>query len=204
MTTPLVVTATLDTPSVGLIERPVMLDGPLAWAAAMAARAGGHPIDPITPDRAPDLALPLARWEQAGTWGWCTSQASLDVTAYTATEIRRRPATGPMTRYTGERKHHTGLGPYKARDVTVAAAWVRSATWHVRATRRDALEDLLALITHLGKHSNIGHGHVAAWHVEPDPVPDAWRDRPLPVIGAPRQAYRPPYHHPTRQIEVTA
>lgn len=199
MSTPLVVTATLDTPAVGLIERPVMLDGPLTWAAAQDAHARGLPLPPLTHEHAPDMDLPLDWWEQAGTWGWCTSQATLDVTSYTATELRRKPATGPMARYTRDRHHHTGLGPYKARDTLVAAAWVRTATWHVLATDPARLEHLLSLVTHLGRHANIGHGHVASWTIAPDPDPDAWRDRPMPTPGV-VGAWRAPYWHPTRRM----
>lgn len=196
---PLVVTAHLETTTIGLVERPVMLDGPLSWAAAMHAHSTGAPIDPMTRDHAPDLPLPLARWDEAGTWGWCTSQATLDITSYTAVEFRRKPATGPMSRYTTDRRHHTGLGPYKARDTTVSAALVRTATWHVLATDQGHLETLLALVTHLGKHANTGHGAVTAWTLEPDPTPDAWRNRPMPTPGM-TAAHRAPYHHPTRRV----
>jgi CRISPR type IV-associated protein Csf3 len=202
MDTPLIVTARLDTPTVGLIERAVMLDGPLSWAAAMDAHAAGVNVEPLTRLHAPDMDLPLARWDEAGTWGWCTSAAILDIASYTATELRRKPATGPMARFTTDRAHHTGLGPYKARDTTVAAALINTARWHVLATDSDRLEALLALITHLGKHANIGYGHVAKWVVEPDPNRDAWRDRPMPAPGT-NASHRAPYHHPTRRVTVT-
>lgn len=197
---PLTVTATLDTPSVGLVEQPLMLDGPLAWAAAMAAHAAGETIEPITRDHAPDLDLPLARWHEHGTWGWCTSQATLDVASYTAVEIRRKPAVDAMARYTRERQHHAALGPHKARDTTVAAAWVRTAVWQVVATDPDRLAALLRHLTHLGRHRNLGLGHVTAWTITPGADPDGWRHRPMPGPGQPRRGYRPPYHHPTRQI----
>lgn len=197
---PLVVTAHFDTLSVGLVEQPLMLDGPLAWAAAMAAHTAGTPIPPITREHAPDLDLPLARWEEHGTWGWCTSQAALAVAAHTAIAVRRKPATAAMARYTTDSHHHAALGPYKARDTTVPAAWVHSATWRIVATDTDRLHNLLALITHIGRHRNLGHGHVVRWTTAPGGDPDGWRDRPMPGPGQPRRGYRPPYHHATRQM----
>lgn len=199
MSTHLTVTAHLDGPTVGLVEQPVMLDGPLAWAAAMDARARGIALEPITRAHAPDLPLPLARWEQAGTWGWCTSAAVVDVASHTASEIRRKPATAQMARFARDRKHHSGLGPYKARDTTIPVAWVRDAVWQVAATDRERLEALLALITHLGANARLGYGRIRSWGVEPGPV-DGWRERPLPGPDMPRQAYRAPYWHATRKV----
>lgn len=203
MSIPLTVVARLDSTTVGMIERAFMLDGPLAWAAAMDAIEHGVTLDPITPDHAPDMPLPLERWEQAGTWGWCCSAGVVDVAAYTALELRRKPATDAFARYTTDRRFHTGLGPHKARDVIVPAALVRSVTWHVLAADRARLEDLLGKVTHLSRHRGIGMGHVTNWKVSACADPEAWRARPLPTPG-PRQAYRPPYWHPTRQYTVEA
>lgn len=194
-TTPLTVTALVDGPTSGLTQRPVILDGPLAWAAAMTT----PDIPPITHEHAPDMDLPLARWDECGTWGWCASQATLDIRHHGATELRRKPHTAAMSRYTGERKHHLGLGPHKARDTVLPVEWVHIATWHVLATDQARLEALLTHITHLGSHRAIGLGEVQSWTLAPDPNPQAWRDRPMPTPGAPAQAYRAPYWHPSRR-----
>lgn len=194
--TALTVTASLDQPIIGLIDNPgrLPLDGPLAWAAAV---AGGLP--PITPDHAPDVDLPLARWEEAGAWGWCASSARYEVERWISVDLRRRPATAAMARYTTVGKHHLGLGPHKARNVIYEAAWVRTIRWDVDCTDRERLASLLDRITHLGSHTAIGYGHVAAWTIEPAVGPDGWRKRPMPTPGA-TVAVRPPYWHPSRRI----
>lgn len=198
----LMVTAHLDTPSVGLLEHPVMLDGPLAWAYFQQRAATGEDLPPITDEYAADATLPLETWEQGGTWGWCVSRAHLDITAYGAFELRRKPATGPMSRYTTEREHHSGLGPQKARNVTLASAWVSTASWNLLCTDRGRLEGLLGAITHLGQHASRDMGRIAEWEVSPG-IPNGWRDRPLPEPGSPVQAYRPPYWHASRKVVTT-
>lgn len=196
--TALQVTAHLDTTTVGLVEQPVMLDGPLAYVCWQ--RDGGAPF--ISGDPVRDFDLPLARWDQGGTWGWCTSQAELDIVAYTSIELRQKPPTGEFSRFTTDRKYHRALGPYKARDTTIQGVLIRTATWQVDATDRERLEDLLTDIKYIGKHHRLGHGHIAKWRIEPG-VEGRWRDRPMPEIGAPPRAYRPPYHHPDRQYTVS-
>lgn len=180
-----------------------MLDGPLAWAAWQEAQRLGLDCPPATPDYCHDFDLPLARWQQAGTWGWCTSQATVDVVSHSGTELRRRPPTAQMARYTTAAKHHAALGPYKARDTIITTEWVTTATWCVLATDQSRLETLLAQVTHLGTHRAIGHGHIASWRIEPGTDLDAWRDRPMPTpdIAA---AHRAPYWHPSRRITIPA
>lgn len=199
MSIPLVVTAHLSAPTIGLTRRPFMLDGPLSWAAAVTSPT---PVPPITPTDCPDMDLPLQRWHEHGTWGWCTSQAAFEVTHHGATELRRKPATAAMSRYTTDRRHHLGLGPHKARDTVLSEEWIRSFTWHVLATDRDRLAFLLEHITHLGAHRGIGKGLVDRWQITPDRDPEAWRDRPMPTPGAPPAAYRAPYWHPTRKVQA--
>lgn len=200
MSTPLVVTARLDGPTVGLTGAPVMLDGPLSWAAATAAaQAEGRPLGHLSASQpADDYDLPLERWQEHGVWGWCTSRAVVDVLHYGATKIRRKPATGAMSRYTRDARHHIGLGHHKARDTILPVEQVTTATWHVLATDRDHLERLLTLVTHLGGRRGIGMGQVTSWTVEPGADREAWRDRPLPTPGEVR-AWRAPYWHPSRR-----
>lgn len=196
--TSLRVTAKLDRPSIGLVEHPFMLDGPVAWAAAQDALRSGVELPPITRAEAPDLDLPFERWEQSGVWGWRVSAAELTVEAYTAVEIRRKPATGEMARFTREARHHAGLGPYKARDTTVSAAWVTRAVWEVECTDRGRLLDLLDMVTHLGAHAAIGYGHVAGWEVASG-TPGGWSARPMPDTH-PHLAVRAPYWHHSRRV----
>lgn len=195
MTTPMRVTAYLDQPVIGLLGNALPLDGPLSWAAAQIDPAVG----PITPEHAPEVDLPLGTWEQCGTWGWRASSARYEVVRWTSVELRRRPATTAMARYTTDRRHHLGLGPHKARNATIQACWVREISWDADVTDRRRLWELLGVLTHLGAHTNIGYGHVARWAVELG-VEGAWHDRPMPQPGM-TVAVRPPYWHPTRRVK---
>lgn len=196
--TSLRITAVLDRPSIGLVEHPIMLDGPVAWAVAQLSIRDGVALPPITREHAPDLDLPFERWELGGTWGWKVSKADLMVESYTSVEIRRKPATAEFARFTSERKHHLGLGPYKARDTTVSAAWVTKATWEAEVTDRARLEECLAVITHLGAHAAIGYGHIASWRVENGA--GEWSDRPMPHDQGVVQGIRAPYWHHSRKV----
>lgn len=197
--TALTVTARFDTACIGLTEGPVMLDGPLAWAYAQRALARRVVLPRLTAAFAPDFPLPLDRHDVAGDWVWCTSRAHVDIAGYTTLEVRRKPATQAMSRYARDRTHHAGLGAYKARDSRVPAALVRSATWHVAATDRGDLEDLLGHVTHIGARHRNGLGHVTAWEITESTDPDGWRSRPMPTIGHGTSfGVRAPYWHSTR------
>lgn len=199
--TSLRITAVLDRPSIGLVEHPVLLDGPIAWAVAQLNLRDGIPMPPITRQHAPDLELPFETWEQQRIWGWKTSRAHLTVESYTAVEIRRKPATAEFARFTTEKKHHSGLGPYKARDTTVSAAWVTQAVWEAEVTDRQRLEECLTVVTHLGAHAAIGYGHVARWEIA-EGVEGAWRDRPMPDPRGTLQGIRAPHWHHTRKVRA--
>lgn len=198
--TPVVITAYPDEPLIDIDRHPVMLDGPLSWAAAMRMHHRGEPCPPLTREHVPDLELPLARWHIEPTWGWCCSAATYETAARTATQLRRKPATAPMARYTTEKRHHLALGPHKARDTTVPATWARSLTWHANTTNQPLLEELLNLITHIGRNHAAGYGRIARWEVHPGTDENAWRNRPLPDPQGKPQGVRAPYHHPTRRF----
>src|SRR5690606_35446871 len=175
---------------------PFMLDGPLAWVAW---QRSGLPMDTSDPV---DFDLPLGRWEIGGTWGWQCSAGVLDVAAHTAGQMRRKPATAEMSRYTRDRKHHCGLGPHKARDTTLAVVWLHTITWQLTSIDQPTLEGMLTDITHLGKHYSRGYGRVREWQIT-DGVPDGWRARPLPSPTGSLQGVRPPYHHLSRKVVCT-
>ena len=184
-----------DTPCVGIDRHPVMLDGPLAWAAAQDALRRGDELPAITDEYAHDFDLPLARWEEAGTWGWCTSRAIFEVGSRSSRERRRKPAVQAMAAYAPDRKHHAGLGPFKARDATYATTWTPTMRWQVEATDVDRLAGLLLLVTHIGAAQSDGMGHVKDRIIRPG-IHDGWRDRPMP----PHHPARAPYWHPTRRV----
>lgn len=192
---PTTITAYLDTPVVGRIGP---LDGPLAWAAAQEALRDGTPLEEITDDYAPDMDLPLGKWEKDGFWGWRVSNPITDPAHHTSVEIRRRPAGGPMSYYTTDREHHTGLGPLKARNVTLAATWYNTIHWHADVTDRDTLRRLLTLVTHLGARHRNGFGQVTSWEITDGPA-DGWCNRPLPSDAGTMQRVRAPYWHSTER-----
>lgn len=197
--TDLRITAVLAAPVTGLEEHDFMLDGPVAWAAWQAAENSGVATPAMTDDYAHDFDLPFARWEAEGTWGWCVSRAHYTVAQRTATEIRRKPATREMARFTTEREHHSGLGPHKARDITVGQAWVTEISWDADVTDQPKLERLLSLVSHVGRDRRVGSGRVVEWRIEPGEA-EAWRDRPMPSPGF--RAYRAPYWHQSRKVAL--
>lgn len=185
------ITAHLDAPIIG---PPPILDGPLAWAWVQLEQAAGRTLPPITDTECPDADLPLGRWQHAGTWGWRVSAPAGDPAHHTAVEIRRKPAVIPMARYAPDREHHSGLGPMKARNTTLAATWYSTLSWHAEVTDRADLEALLSAITHLGGRHRNGFGHVTSWTVDDGPA-DGWSRRPMP----PDHPARAPYWHPSRR-----
>lgn len=198
MSIPLKVTAMLDsiavTPSTGMFG----LDAPLSWGWIERAREAGDRLPPLTETYAPDLPLPLAKYGTGPEWVWCTSRAHWDVVQHVTVATRRRPATSAMARYGKDRKHHMGLGPYKARDVATAGVAARSVSWDVLCEDAAELEDLLAYVTHLGPRHRNGHGHVTEWRITGS-TPDRWKDRPMPHPDGEPTAIRSPYWHHTRQ-----
>lgn len=184
------ITATPDTPLIGVDATPYLLDGPLSWAWWQ--RRGSARI---LPGHQPeDACLPLGRWEQDGVWGWRVSRAFPHAVAWTAVEMRRKPNLQAFARYTTDRRFHPGLGPHKARDITIQAIIADRIVWHADTTDQPALEDLLADVTHIGAHAAIGYGHIASWTIEPGPA-GGWADRPMPDQGGTPQRVRPPYWH---------
>lgn len=187
---PYMVTATLTEPIVDADRAPIMIDSLVAWSVAQRMGRGD-----VARDTEPeDLALPFARWQQGDLWGWCASRAAYTVTRHTAGQIRRKPATGAMARYTTVGRHHLALGPHKARDTTVEASWVDRLTWSCLVTDRDLLASLLADVTHVGRSRAIGYGRIGTWTIEPATNTDGWMNRHLPGDG-PMQRVRPPYWH---------
>lgn len=195
---PLVVTAHLTTPVIGIDRDPMMLDAPLSWAYVMRRLGRGVRVPTLTPTFAADFPLPLAQWELGGVWGWKTSAGAFTPAAWVGVQVRRKPATEAMARYTTATKHHPGLGPAKARDASLAAALTRTVTWRIIGDRQE-LADLLALVTNLGARHRNDFGHVSHWTVEPDDDDTAWADRPLPAADGQPRGIRAPYWHPTRR-----
>lgn len=198
--TPLRVTAQLDSLTVEQ-GGPFGLDAPLSWGMIERAKTRGEQLPPITPQFAPDLPLPLER-HPSNPWVWCTSRAHWEVQARVAVNVRRKTATAAMSRYARDAKHHSGLGPFKARDALLPAMAARTVWWDILCTDRGELESILAYVTHLGPRRRNGFGHVASWMVDDGPT-GGWRDRMMPnPDGVTTEAVRAPYWHATRRAVV--
>ena len=193
---PLRITAHMSGP---IVDMPlIILDGLLAWSWVELAKADRIPVPPISDRFAADFPLPLERWEEGGTWGWCCSAGIEDVIGYTSVEVRRKPATEAMARYSTAAKNHAGLGPTKARDTTLPARHARTVTWEALVTDQADLERLLGPLTNISARWRNGFGRVDRWLVEPG-TPDGWRQRPMPHPEGQPRGVRAPYWHPTRQ-----
>ena len=214
---PVLVTAVLCEPVIGLDAHPAHLDGPLSWAAYKEGAAGRQASRPPGRDEpAPDFPLPLAVWTSpapAGAdraaldgdgmaWGWACSRALYSPAGRTTVQVRKRPETGAAARYAREGSWDIGSGPLKARDVPFGAVLVREVRWHALGDP-EALRRLLAAVYSLGRLRGHGHGAVQSWRVEEHEDRDAWRDRVFPLEGGRPGAVRAPYWHPTRMMPCT-
>lgn len=189
------ITAHLDTPIIGQVGP---LDGPLSWAAAQDAISRGVILDPITDEHCTDMDLPLGTWTRGDYWGWCVSSPVGEPVHHSATEIRRKPPALAMAAYTTAREHHNGLGPMKARNVTLATTHYQQITWHADVTDRGRLEHLLRHVTHLGARHRNGFGHVTRWEITDGPEGE-WEQRPMPATDGQLMRVRAPYWHPTER-----
>lgn len=193
----------------------MMLDGPLSWGAFRLRQGRNHGpnLPPMTPDHAHDFDLPLARWtvpafgdhhpelldDRGNIWGWCTSAViTEDAAALSGVDVRRRPATDPMSRWSDAKRHHIGLGPMKARNVRLPAAFAHRLAWHIDSEEPDAVMRLLEHVTHLGRMTRHGHGRILHWEIRAHQS-GAWMERPMPHKGGQPMSVRAPHHHPTRQ-----
>ena len=185
MPTALTVHATLTTPTVGIVWP---LDEALAqgfyreWARRKSGprteigyRFEDVELDPMDPEWADKLDLPLEKWEQRGQWGWKSSRALGDVQMHSLIEKRDG-------------------------DGTEIATWWSDLHWHVecRDGQRERLELLLDLAQWVGDRGRDGYGRVAEWRVEDGAPDDGWHERLLPVaeddrVGAVWARPRAPY-----------
>lgn len=189
--------AHLDTPIIGELSP---LDGPTSWAFWQKSVRDNLPLTDITPEECPDFDLPFETWQRGDYWGWCVSDAIYTPGHYSATEIRRRPATGPMAAFTAAREHHHGLGQLKARNVTIGTTHAAHVDYYAEVTDLDLLRELIGIITHLGARHRNGFGHVTRWEVS-DALPGMWQQRPMPSTSGRMMRTRAPYWHPTERTQ---
>lgn len=216
---PVRVEARLAEPVIGADTNPLHLDGPLSqagYAAHLDQHGHGH-LPPMTPDFCVDFTLPLASWTAPApdsgvhdlaraahpdlVWGWACSAADYTPAGATIVQVRRRPATDIMARYTGDRTHHLSAGPLKARDVPQPATLVEAVTWWALTPDPGRLQAMLARVPGIGRMPRHGNGRVHQWTVTEDPLAaQRWRWRTWPQTGGLPAGVRAPYHHPTRRM----
>lgn len=217
---PVRVRAHMAEPVVSLAEHPGALDGPAQYGAYTAALAAGVVLPPLTRAWALDFTMPVATWTAAPSrdgidprlldasgrqvWGWACSRALYDPDVDTVVQVRRKPATGQIARYTRDRRFHAGLGPHKARDTVYPAVFTREITWFALADPAGLLA-LLERVGALGGSKAHGHGRVLRWSVEHDPdAAHRWRERHFPDPDGEPEAIRAPYWHPSRRMPCRA
>lgn len=204
---PICVTARMRGPMTGA----PMLDGLLAFVVARRAGlvAGFGPMQTIE--------IPVAR-EPGGRFHLCSS-AVVEWVAHERRFINRRfpVAEAQLPGMTPMRRVNLSAGPCRSYRLPgdVAFAEDDAVRWYLVGDR-DAVEDLLGEVTHLGKRRGAGRGAVARWEVEPC---EPWGDgfpivregkpmRPLPVdwpgLVEPTTGYNtlsfPYYEHTAEQL----
>lgn len=215
--TPMRVMVRLDEPLVGDLHRPLHLDGPLSWCAYLEwVEATGHRPPPMRPHESPiDFGIGLATWTappsaepvdrralgaDGQAWGHACSAHTPVPAALTAVAVRRKPNEQAMARYTPDKRHHLGAGPYKARDVIHPAAWIGEITWWALGDPARVAQ-LLTRLTHIGRLGRHGYGRVAAIEVTPAGDRAAWRaGRVFPAPHGRVDTIRAPHHHITRRM----
>lgn len=195
----------------------MMLDGPLSYGAfrrhQRPNRKTGN-LPRLTDGYAYDFPLPLGTWDcdpvggehptllnhDGRLWGWRTSAViTEDAVATSGVDVRRRPATNQMIRWSQAKRHDIGAGPLKARNVRLPAAFAHRLSWNIQSDSPDAVMRLLSYVTHLGRLKGHGHGRIITWTIADGPE-NGWLERPMPYAGGQRMGVRAPHWHPTRQV----
>lgn len=180
------VTAHITTPVIEAERHPIMIDSIMAYARSL---DGDMP--PLTQIEAPDIPLPLNKWETDSDWGWKASKAEFEIEKDTTVNIYRKPAIDAMARYGNFKKHHIGLGPHKARAITLEASIIHTMTWEIDSDAPEKVMELLERVKGIGRGVNTGYGQVAKWDIQPSHQDNGWRNRPFD-----QHRNRPPYWHP--------
>ena len=209
----------------------IALDGLLAaelWAEQKAAarRGGRDHVRALDRPNPPDLDLPLARCGNDPLWHWAATcafplerAARTDVRTWTGRVDRRalEQLATSLPKVVSERQ-----GRYRARRMPLLVTPCSAVMWHAVGDV-EAVGALVSQIASIGKKRSSGEGHVLRWEVEPAPDldsftaahlhPDGTLGRPTPGSclanagtvtdgGVGRAGLRPPYMHPSRQLQL--
>lgn len=164
-------------PSEGL-----MLDALLMAAVAIRDRLPPPSVARSEYGSLPLLEIPLARSE-CGRIYLC-SQARPRLHEHETRYKNRRFPVWEAARFTEMSRVDTGAGPQKSYRVPYATGFVVGGVieWHAVGDL-DGVRELLALITHVGRHRSVGQGVVERWEVEL--APSTWDGYPVVRDGAP-------------------
>lgn len=169
---PLRVTATLASDIANPL-RPPVLDALLAYAVCLSE--GRDPPDPTQP--VPRVEIPLAR-SACGRVHLCSFAVAEVEQMVRGRFTNRRFPLAEAQAMAGPKLTRIQLtgGPCKSFRIPIETAWLAgdTITWYCVGDA-DAVRDLLAWITHLGKRRGVGLGRVGRWTVEPfDPGAEGW------------------------------
>ena len=213
---PITITATFTDPIVGFRDD-LGIDGPLSYAMYRRLTPGEQEaLPPMNPNWALDFDLPIARWSAPApdglqcderlltvdgeVWGWCTSDPVVTGNrSEVATHIRRKPELEAMARWSNAKRHHSGLGPLKARNITHEATFASQVKWHALGDP-EKVQDLLSEVIAIGRATRHGNGRVGKWTVDAHSDRDAWRTRAMPATGGSPTPVRAPAYHRSRLV----
>jgi len=189
------------------------LDGLLAWAVWQTALGPDGANVPTNNGVIYEIPLPLA---QVGSV-WAASAALYPAgRAERVTRYRRRWPDDPYTEQWAQlpKKLITFGFDFKDKDLPVPLTVTSLVRWYARGDKA-AVEQLLQLVTHLGKRHAAGTGRIGRWEVtEIEEDRSIWWDgrlmRPVPIeevdanhgrydVGF--ESFRPPYWHRGRYVE---
>lgn len=181
---PLTITAQLQG-AISMPDRPLALDALLAYAAALRDH-----IPPATrPDEVVSIEIPVKR-EPDGRFHLCSHATYTVEQAETRYQNRRPVIAEAQAMGKGIKRLQINAGLSKGYRIPYEAIHLEGdeLRWWAIGDRAK-IEDLLELISHLGKKRAAGLGRVARWHVAPCkpwgpgfPIMHVGRPmRPLPV-----------------------
>ncbi len=150
------------------------------------------------------LPLPLKRIEADRGWWWAASFAFGEPVLEQRNYWHKRfdDKYADAIDFGGRRgKVEVNKGPYKAYRMPLTVILVPQLTWYVVGDAAE-IRDLLGTMTHIGKKTAQGYGHVAEWTVTAAEE-DLSGARTIPdPDGDELWGIRPPYWEPRNQVRV--
>lgn len=179
----------------------------ILYYAAMARHYGPQALSTPGQATAEPVDLPLAKHAGGGVWFYSASFAQWDSPSEGQTFWAKRfdrKQEGLIDFGKKRGKVITEQGQYKAYKMPVFYRHALSVSWYVVGDK-DAIESLLATMTHVGKKTSQGFGRINRWTVES--IADDWslyKDgqlmRAMPQSGGILYGIRPSYWESCNQV----